>query len=183
MVHLADLYVWRNRDSFVNFRRSAHNCRDRIPAITRRGRCRYSSTPQHVNAVGSQRDHDQRGGVGCRFNIRLCAANEHYAANDHQTAHDLVGCQDIAWDLAGAAVEMDMSETQRNALILALGQRVGRQIESDFVAAMELCYLGFQIGLWTMAQGRNNQAVGDRIEKLLARYGRHRTLRSLGINL
>ena len=104
-------------------------------------------------------------------------------ATDHQTAHDLVGCQDIAWDLAGAAVEMDMSETQRNALILALGQRIGRQIESDFVTAMELCYLGFQIGLWTMALGRNNQAEGDRIEKLLARYGRHRALRGLGINL
>jgi hypothetical protein len=104
-------------------------------------------------------------------------------ATDHQTAHDLVGCQDIAWDLAGAAVEMDMSETQRNALILALGHRIGRLIESDFVAAMELCYLGFQIGLWSMAQGRNNQAEGGRIKKLLARYGRHRALRSLGINL
>ena len=78
---------------------------------------------------------------------------------------------------------MNMSETQRNALTEALGKRLGRQIESDFVAAMVLCYLGFQIGLWSMAQGRNNQAEGGRIKKLLARYGRHRALRSLGINL
>ena len=30
-------------------------------------------------------------------------------ALDHHQAHDLIGCQDAAWDLAGAAIEFDLN--------------------------------------------------------------------------
>src|SRR3954447_3739354 len=33
-------------------------------------------------------------------------------ALDHHAAHDLVGCQDVAWDVAGAMVELDLSPTE-----------------------------------------------------------------------
>ena len=37
-------------------------------------------------------------------------------ALDHAFGHDLVGCQDIAWDLAGAAVEFDLDTEERETL-------------------------------------------------------------------
>ncbi|WP_108396142.1 hypothetical protein [Devosia submarina] len=90
---------------------------------------------------------------------------------DHHAAHDLVGCQDIAWDLAGAAVELDLCFQDRDQLATALAERIGRSIEPDFVAASELCYLGFQIGLWSMARDRNNRQEFARIDRQLRRYG------------
>lgn len=89
---------------------------------------------------------------------------------DHHAAHDLVGCQDIVWDLAGAAVELGLGIEERDALGLSLGQRIGREIDPQFIAAMELSYLGFQIGLWSMARDRNNQDEAPLIDRHLAHY-------------
>lgn len=100
---------------------------------------------------------------------------------DYHAAHDLVGFQDIAWDVAGAAVELGLSEVERDQLAAALGQRIGRTLPLEFVAACEICYLGFQIGLWTMAQDRNNETERRRIENLLRCYKGHRAVKSLGI--
>ena len=100
---------------------------------------------------------------------------------DHHASHDLVGCQDIAWDLAGAAVELGLSQAERDSWTLELSRRIRRSIDTQFVAANELCYLGFQIGLWSMAQERNSHAEAARIEELLGRYATHRALSDLGI--
>lgn len=71
-------------------------------------------------------------------------------AVDHSQAHDLVGCQDIAWDVAGAAVEFDLPAAERDRLIAAvMGER---SCAAELVDLLTLCYLGFQIGWWTMAQ-------------------------------
>ncbi|QQR38029.1 hypothetical protein [Devosia rhizoryzae] len=88
---------------------------------------------------------------------------------DHHAAHDLVGCQDIAWDVAGASVELDLSVA---SLAGALENRLGRILDADFLRSMELCYLGFQIGLWTMAKARNGQTEQPGIDRQIARYGR-----------
>ncbi|QYF87799.1 hypothetical protein [Brevundimonas sp. PAMC22021] len=67
-------------------------------------------------------------------------------AVDHSQSHDLIGPQDIAWDVAGAVVEFDLSAAERSVLL------------SETNAAPELCdfmtvaYLGFQVGWWSMAQ-------------------------------
>ena len=37
-------------------------------------------------------------------------------ALDHHAAHDLVGCQDVAWDVAGAVVELDLSPPEQDEL-------------------------------------------------------------------
>ena len=99
---------------------------------------------------------------------------------DHHAAHDLVGCQDITWDVAGAAVELGLAETERDTLSAALGRRIGRSIGRQFLAANELCYLGFQIGLWTMALARNGDTERARIEQLLSGY-EQRLCRVLGL--
>ncbi|NGP18613.1 hypothetical protein [Devosia aurantiaca] len=88
---------------------------------------------------------------------------------DHHAAHDLIGCQDIAWDLAGAAVELDLPVNDLGPVLYAL---LGRDDDPSFIAAMQLCYLGFQIGLWTMAADRNGQDEQSCIQRQIDRYTR-----------
>ncbi|GGE37235.1 hypothetical protein GCM10007276_13340 [Agaricicola taiwanensis] len=64
-------------------------------------------------------------------------------------ADDLVGCQDIAWDIAGAAVELDLSENERAALAERVGRQAKRENSMDLLRVLEPCYVGFQLGLWT----------------------------------
>ncbi|TCZ59887.1 hypothetical protein [Roseicella aquatilis] len=58
-------------------------------------------------------------------------------AVDHHAAHDLVGCQDIAWDVAGAVVELGL-----DPLPMA---------EPALLALLLPCYCAFQLGAWSMA--------------------------------
>ncbi|MCO5171385.1 MAG: hypothetical protein M9894_34210 [Planctomycetes bacterium] len=67
---------------------------------------------------------------------------------DHHAGHDLIGCQDVAWDVAGAAVELGLDPDER----ARLGRAVGRKDEVvlDF---HENCYLAFQVGrCWLAAR-------------------------------
>lgn len=66
-------------------------------------------------------------------------------ALDHSEAHDLVGCQDIAWDVAGAALELGLSPAETVALARTAGA------DPVMLALFETCYPAFQAGLWTMA--------------------------------
>ncbi|SFV35470.1 hypothetical protein SAMN05216456_2156 [Devosia crocina] len=91
---------------------------------------------------------------------------------DHHAAHDLVGCQDIAWDLVGAAVELDWSDEDIAIAAGELGTRLGRSFGTRFIRAHFIAYLGFQTGLWTMARDRNGRDEAVRIEQLLGRYDR-----------
>ncbi|MFT8244353.1 hypothetical protein [Roseomonas sp. BN140053] len=69
-------------------------------------------------------------------------------ALDHHAAHDLIGCQDIAWDIAGAMAELDLD---RDALLAAAEREAGRAPDPALVAALLPPYLAFQLGAWTMA--------------------------------
>jgi hypothetical protein len=72
-------------------------------------------------------------------------------ALDHCAAHDLIGCQDIAWDIAGAAVEFELSPAERQWLTCRIGA------DPELVAVLTPCYLAFQIGLWTFARNGSPQ--------------------------
>lgn len=91
-------------------------------------------------------------------------------ALDHSGAHDLVGCQDIAWDVAGAGVEFGLTSRERQSLALTVAEETGRALRKDVVAVFEICYLGFQIGLWTNARTRSDDRERARIDGLLKRY-------------
>jgi hypothetical protein len=84
-------------------------------------------------------------------------------ALDHHAAHDLVGCQDIAWDIAGAAVEFDLSWPERQRLI----DRV--RSSAELADVMEACYIGFQLGLWSFAR-LTSPEEGERIDRLTQAY-------------
>jgi hypothetical protein len=73
-------------------------------------------------------------------------------ALDHHRTNDLVGPQDIAWDLAGAAVELDLDEDELGTLAASLARRSdaprATRLQLDFYT---LAYLAFQIGRHTLA--------------------------------
>lgn len=66
-------------------------------------------------------------------------------ALDHCCAHDLVGGQDIAWDVAGAAVEFELCEAE----VARLGAAVGA--DPELTRFCRLAYPAFQVGLWSFA--------------------------------
>ncbi len=64
---------------------------------------------------------------------------------DHHCTNDLVGPQDPAWDLAGAAVELDLAEEELDLLAVATGTT---PVQLGFYT---VSYLAFQAGRCTLA--------------------------------
>ncbi|MGK6317066.1 hypothetical protein [Neorhizobium sp. DT-125] len=91
-------------------------------------------------------------------------------ALDHNAAHDLVGCQDIAWDVAGAGVEFELTGEERNRLAELVMREADCDLREDVLAAFEVCYLGFQTGLWSQARASVDGSEGKRIESHIKRY-------------
>jgi hypothetical protein len=73
-------------------------------------------------------------------------------AVDHAYGHDLVGCQDIAWDLAGARIELDLSDDETAWLARAVERLDGGETSSSQLALHGAFYAAFQLGLWTVGQ-------------------------------
>jgi hypothetical protein len=88
-------------------------------------------------------------------------------ALDHAVAHDLVGCQDIAWDVAGAAVEFDLSEAAAEELRRRVADVAGRAVDREAVEAFRLCYAAFQGGLWRMT-GEDAARIERQVQRYLA---------------
>jgi hypothetical protein len=91
-------------------------------------------------------------------------------ALDHNSAHDLVGCQDVAWDVAGACVEFDLSSGERQRLAGLIAQEVDCDLRDQALDVFEACYLGFQIGLWSQASAIVDSAERPRIEGRIKWY-------------
>jgi hypothetical protein len=89
-------------------------------------------------------------------------------ALDHCEAHDLVGCQDVAWDLAGAEAEHDFSPEESAALARAVSAQTGRTPDPDLLALLRPAYLAFQLGLWTFAAQATGAASEARRAALYA---------------
>lgn len=91
-------------------------------------------------------------------------------ALDHNASHDLIGCQDVAWDVAGACVEFDLSNAQRLQLAQVVAAETGRELREDVLDAFEACYLGFQIGLWSLAAQSHDDLEQTRLKSAVTRY-------------
>lgn len=74
-------------------------------------------------------------------------------ALDHCAAHDLIGCQDVSWDVAAAQVEFDLTAVESEELRARMEQ-TGTRVDRDLVAFYRPCYLAFQAGLWTGTGGQ-----------------------------
>lgn len=93
-------------------------------------------------------------------------------ALDHSSAHDLVGCQDIGWDIAGASIEFDLTREERAALRAAVSERCSRIPDAGLLELFELSYLAFQLGLWMSAKSVATPDEVPRLEAAAARYAR-----------
>lgn len=91
-------------------------------------------------------------------------------AVDHSCAHDLIGCQEIAWDVAGAAVEFDLTPAEVERLCEAVETAVGERPSPAALAFFEVCYPAFQAGYWRMAEAA---AAGDERPRLAAQAQRY----------
>lgn len=78
-------------------------------------------------------------------------------AIDHHAAHDLIGCQDIAWDVAGAMVELGLDPVL--------------PVDPGLLGFLLPCYCAFQLGAWSMAaEATPDAAEAARCRAAIARY-------------
>lgn len=93
-------------------------------------------------------------------------------ALDHCATHDLVGCQDIAWDIAGAAVEFSLSAQDTDLLCTILEKESGHPVSPALLSFLVPCYLAFQIGAHTMAaDALTGNEEETRLRLAVERYG------------
>ena len=81
-------------------------------------------------------------------------------AVDHHVAHDLVGSQDIAWDVAGASAEFALSADEQLDVIELIERESGVGVSRQHVRFMTLSYPAFQLGYYREAIG----STADRSE-------------------
>jgi hypothetical protein len=91
-------------------------------------------------------------------------------ALDHAAAHDLVGCQDVAWDVAGAAVEFGLDATESRRLCRAVEREAGIGVDPDLLAFLQPCYLAFQLGAATLAAEAVGHGEAPRLRGEAQRY-------------
>lgn len=67
-------------------------------------------------------------------------------ALDHHQAHDLIGCQDLAWDVAGAVVEFDVDQNELGGFVASVEQWACRDIDHALLEFYRVAYLAFRLG-------------------------------------
>ncbi|MES1245713.1 MAG: hypothetical protein ABUT39_29170 [Acidobacteriota bacterium] len=72
-------------------------------------------------------------------------------ALDHHAGNDLIGAQDPAWDLAGAVVELELSDDERGRLVEMLERSRRVKTPPDQLRFYTHAYLAFQLGWQTLA--------------------------------
>ncbi len=72
-------------------------------------------------------------------------------ALDHHASHDLVGAQDIAWDIVGAIIELNLSRDEVQRLLAAFAAEAGYRPSNQQLAFYTYAYLAFQVGHYTLS--------------------------------
>lgn len=91
-------------------------------------------------------------------------------ALDHHRAHDLVGCQDLAWDVAGAMVEFDLHQGERDAFVDAVENWSGKTIDPELLEFCRLAYLAFRLGQARLGASMTDASEWRRIDRRGRRY-------------
>jgi hypothetical protein len=85
-------------------------------------------------------------------------------ALDHHQGHDLVGCQDLAWDVAGAIIELGLSAHEARGLEQALG------VVPELTAFYRIAYAAFQLGAHRMSETMVDAVEAERHRTAARRY-------------
>lgn len=89
-------------------------------------------------------------------------------AVDHCETHDLIGCQDVAWDVAGASVEFDLDPSETAYLAAAVARYAGRVVDPELLEFLTLAYLAFRLGQTVLGAEMKSSCTADR-QRLRAR--------------
>lgn len=92
-------------------------------------------------------------------------------AVDHHDDHFFPGCQDIAWDLAGAAVEFGLGEREQRLLVEHYAAVSGDRGVDRVLPFYRVAYLAFRLGYTTLgaeAVGAGNEQM--RLGRAARRY-------------
>ncbi|MDQ2762935.1 MAG: hypothetical protein M3Y22_05445 [Pseudomonadota bacterium] len=73
-------------------------------------------------------------------------------ALDHACGHDLIGCQAIGWDVAGAAVEFQLLPTEIRQLRNRIAAAGAAVVGVATIEMFRICYVAFQAAYWSMAE-------------------------------
>jgi hypothetical protein len=95
-------------------------------------------------------------------------------AVDHHDDHFLPGCQDIAWDVAGATLELELDAEARSFLVSRYQALSGDRTISRRLPHYAIAYLAFRLGYATLAEpvlGATSED-GQRFHRQAARYRR-----------
>jgi hypothetical protein len=90
-------------------------------------------------------------------------------ALDHHAGHDLIGCQDIAWDVAGAIVEFELDDHESRELVLATERAAGRYVDHELLQLLQVAYLSFRVGQESLASSPDS-SEDSRHSSLRQRY-------------
>lgn len=92
-------------------------------------------------------------------------------STDHCCDHFFPGYVDIAWDLAGAAVEFRMNPAQKEALLSCYRALSGDRVSNALIGFYEIAYLAFRLGYTSFAAGATSgTADHDRFAALQHTY-------------
>lgn len=94
-------------------------------------------------------------------------------AVDHHDAQDLIGCQDVAWDVVGAAVELGFDASEQAILAEYVERASGRPVSAALMAFYRPCYLAFQLGHHLMAASALEELIpaeSTRLRRAAERY-------------
>ncbi len=94
-------------------------------------------------------------------------------AVDHHEGHDLIGCQDVAWDLAGAEVELELEEDERALLHETVARRGAKAPDPEVLRFHRLCYLAFQLGHHALAADTFAGWLSEEATRLRRAAGRY----------
>lgn len=91
-------------------------------------------------------------------------------ALDHHQAHDLVGCQDLAWDVAGAIVEIDVDQDRNERFIDTVENSAAATVDRELLDFYRLAYLAFRLGKARLGQTMTEPAEQQRLDCAARRY-------------
>lgn len=97
-------------------------------------------------------------------------------AVDHHDAHDLIGCQDVAWDVVGAAVELNLDAAEQIILAEYVARASGHAVSVPLMDFYRPCYLAFQLGHHTLAASALEGLVPEEAARLRRAAERYATL-------
>ena len=83
--------------------------------------------------------------------------------------HNLVGCQDPAWDVAGAIAEFDLDGEQADALSRTI-ERCGRRVDRELLAFYRVAYAAFRLGEAMLAQSAEAERYASMLRNLLHQH-------------